>query len=140
VKRPVQTLLATAVTAAFATGPACSQTGSGANPGASGAAAGSPGTTANPAGRAGITDMRDSGAQIARTDRDFVKDVALAGMAEVESSRLAVQKASSPAVKQFAQKMIDDHTAANAELTKLAQSKGAAPPAELDRSQGEGRH
>jgi putative membrane protein len=131
----MQALLAAAVTAAFASGPAWSQGGTPSSPpAATTGAAGSPGTAANPAGRSGAADARGAASSLARADREFVKDAAMAGMAEVEAGRLALQKASSPAVKQFAQKMVDDHTAANAELMKLAQSKGAAPPTELDRA------
>jgi len=53
-------------------------------------------------------------------------------MEEVELGRLATQKGSSDAVKQFGQKMVDDHSAANAELTELAKSKSLNVPAELD--------
>ena len=54
------------------------------------------------------------------------------GMAEVEISRLALTRASSDAVKQYAQKMIDDHTAANAELMQIASSKGITLPTAPD--------
>jgi putative membrane protein len=134
-KPSMQTLLAAAVTAALSSGPAWSQTGApGSTPGAAPGAAGSPGTSANPGGRAGAADARAGASTLARADRDFVMEAAMAGMAEVEAGRLAARKASSPAVKQFAQKMVDDHTASNAELMQLAQGKGVMPPGELDRS------
>ncbi|MBI3653058.1 MAG: DUF4142 domain-containing protein [Acidobacteria bacterium] len=57
-------------------------------------------------------------------DHHFVMMAAEGGNAEVELGQLALSKASSEAVKQFAQRMVDDHGKANAELAQLAQSKG----------------
>jgi putative membrane protein len=65
-------------------------------------------------------------------DADFVKDVGLGGMTEVELSRLALQKSSDPAVKKFAQQMVTDHTKANEALKAAAVSEGLTPPAQLD--------
>jgi putative membrane protein len=127
-KLHTQTMLAAAVAAALGAGPAWSQAGppSG-TPGPATGGASAPGTTSSPGARAGKGEL-------ARADRDFVTDAAMAGMAEVESSRLAVRKATSPAVRQFAQRMVDDHGSANAELTAFAQSRGMTLPAEVDRS------
>jgi putative membrane protein len=54
---------------------------------------------------------------------DFVDEASAKGIAEVEAGKLALQKSTSSAVKSFAQKMIDDHTKANAELTAIAKTK-----------------
>ena len=64
--------------------------------------------------------------------QDFVKHAAQGGMAEVSLGKLAADKASDPDVKQFAQRMVDDHSKANDELTSLAGSKGMQPPASPD--------
>jgi len=64
-------------------------------------------------------------------DRQFVLQVAADGMAEVELGKLALQKAASPTVKQFADRMVQDHGKANAELKALAASKGVALPTSL---------
>jgi putative membrane protein len=71
---------------------------------------------------------------LARADRRFIENAAMAGMAEVEMGKLAQQKASNAQVKEFAQRMVTDHTKANEELMSLASSKGVQPPAALDRS------
>lgn len=65
-------------------------------------------------------------------DKKFVKDAALGGMTEVELGKLAAQKASSDQVKQFGQKMVDDHTKANDELKQVASNDKMPIPDSLD--------
>ena len=65
-------------------------------------------------------------------DRKFVKDAAIGGMTEVELGKLAGEKGSSDAVKQFGQKMIDDHTKANDELRKVAAAQSLSVPDSID--------
>jgi putative membrane protein len=62
--------------------------------------------------------------KLQRSDRNFIQKVAEGGQAEVELGQLAQGKASSDAVKQFAQRMVNDHGAANQELMQLAHNKG----------------
>jgi predicted outer membrane protein len=62
--------------------------------------------------------------KLQRTDRNFITKAAAGGHAEVELGQLAEGKASSDAVKQFGQRMIEDHGAANQELMQLAENKG----------------
>lgn len=50
------------------------------------------------------------------------------GLAEIQLSRLALQKATRDDVKRFAQRMIDDHTQVNNNIAALAQQKGVALP------------
>src|SRR6266850_1151561 len=66
------------------------------------------------------------------TDEHFVMDVAHAGMAEVELGKMAVDKASNSQVKQFGQRMVDDHSKAGDELKAIAQQKNITWPTELD--------
>jgi putative membrane protein len=65
-------------------------------------------------------------------DKDFVKDIATANIAEVELGRMALDKAVNPDVKKFAQMMVDDHTKANEELTTIASQDNIAVPSALD--------
>jgi putative membrane protein len=67
-----------------------------------------------------------------RSDGDFVRDVALKNMAEVELSRMATDKATSPAIKAFAQKMIADHGAAGDKLKNVVAGHPIEWPAQLD--------
>ena len=62
--------------------------------------------------------------KVQRTDRNFIMKAAEGGKEEVELGRLAQSKASNEAVKQFAQRMVEDHGNANKELTELAANKG----------------
>jgi len=65
----------------------------------------------------------------------FAREAAAGGMAEVELGRLAVQKASNPAVKEFGQHMVDDHAKANAELQSIAAQAGVELPSAMDAKQ-----
>jgi len=56
-------------------------------------------------------------------------------MEEIELSKLALNKATNKEVKDFAQKMVTDHTKASNELKALAGKKKVTLPAELDPAQ-----
>lgn len=62
----------------------------------------------------------------------FMTRAAEGGLAEIETSRLAVSKAQNAEVKQFGQQMITDHTRANNELKTLAGKKNITLPTEVD--------
>ena len=63
---------------------------------------------------------------------DFWTDAAMDGMTEVALGNLALQRAQNESVKQFAQQMVTDHTAANNELTQIASGKNVTLPAAID--------
>lgn len=63
---------------------------------------------------------------------DFWSEAAMDGMTEVALGNLALQRAQSESVKQFAQQMVTDHTAANNELTQLATGKKVTLPTAMD--------
>ena len=64
-------------------------------------------------------------------DSKFAVKAADGGMMEVELSKLALTKSTSPEVKKLAKMMVDDHTAANNELKKLAGTKNISVPAAI---------
>jgi putative membrane protein len=68
----------------------------------------------------------------AMNDGLFVAAAAAGGMAEIGVSRIALERAGSDETKLFAQKMVNDHTRANRELTQLAASKQIVVPTALD--------
>lgn len=88
-------------------------------------AAASPAATLTPA--RGVVTGHD--------DRQFAIDAARGGMEEVELGKLATQKGQNPDVKRFGQRMVADHTKANAELKQVAASKGIELPATVSETQ-----
>ena len=75
---------------------------------------------------------RSAAASKSSADAAFMRQAANDGMAEVEHGRLATQNASSDDVKQFGQRMVDDHSKANDELKGLASQKNVTLPATMD--------
>lgn len=76
------------------------------------------------------SNMGASGA-LSSSDRKFVIEAAEGGMMEVRIGRMGVERATNESVKQFSQRIIDDHSKANQELMQLAQQKGIVLPAHL---------
>ena len=62
---------------------------------------------------------------------EFLKKVANAGMAEVQLAKLAQQKATMDAVKNFAAMLERDHSAANQQVKTLADQRNVALPAAI---------
>jgi putative membrane protein len=99
--------------------------------------------TSNPNGNmspqtsaASTAKSESSGKTHAKTDKSsdmkFAREAALGGMEEVELGRLAVKNAQSDQVKQFGQRMIDDHTKAGEQLKSVAAKNNITLPTELD--------
>jgi putative membrane protein len=71
-------------------------------------------------------------ADLSKSDKSFVAKAASGGMAEVQAAQLAEQKTQDSKVKEFAEKMVADHTPNNKQLASLAEQKGVEVPAALD--------
>jgi putative membrane protein len=112
---------------------------------ATGGAQGQAGSSGGPAPRDRAPQEPAGGGQINKTpsdsrtpsdasspDRTFVLEAAQGGMAEVELGKLAGEKAQSAEVKQFAQKLVQDHGRANDELKTLARTKNITVPSAPD--------
>jgi putative membrane protein len=77
----------------------------------------------------GQTAGQNTSTPMANLDKStFVKTVGAAGAFEIESSKLALQKAGSKDVKKFARQMVRDHTKAGKELTRVLKKEGETPP------------
>jgi putative membrane protein len=90
----------------------------------------------NPAGVEPGTPQRSPGTPApdhANTqDRLFARLLAAGGMAEVDFGKIADAKAQSSEVKEFARRMVQDHTKAGEQLTTIARAANISLPRELD--------
>ena len=76
------------------------------------------------------TDTAAQPGQLAEADQTFAEKAAQDSIAEIDLGELAKERAGSDEVKQFAQRMIDDHGKANEQLEEIAKTKGVALPTE----------
>jgi putative membrane protein len=86
-------------------------------------------TATAPADPAAAPATADADAAI-RKAQDFVNAAGQAGLVEIRTSEMALEKSKSTAVKAFAQKMIDEHKAAGEKLKAAAAAAALAPPPE----------
>jgi putative membrane protein len=93
----------------------------------SGAGGQTPGQAPNPAMDSQMNAMTGPGHNVAM-DKMFLKKALQGGMAEVQLGQLTLQKSNNDQVKQFAQKMIDDHTKLGEEMKPVAQQLGVSAP------------
>ena len=71
-------------------------------------------------------------ASLSDADKTFVTKAAEGGIAEVNAGQMAATKAASNDVKDFGNRMVNDHGKANDELKALASNKGLTLPTETD--------
>lgn len=101
---------------------------------------GTSGTTRQPQGRQqdSTTSQGNSDTTSANTksaaDENFAKKAAEGGMAEVKLGQLAEERGSSPAVKNFGRRMVQDHSKANNELKDVTSKENVPLPNEMDKS------
>src|ERR1700739_13500 len=81
----------------------------------------------NPALNSEMNGMNATG-QASPLDKMFVRKALQGGMAEVQLGQLTLQKSNNDQVKQFAQKMIDDHTKLGEQMKPVAQQLGVPEP------------
>ncbi len=67
-------------------------------------------------------------------DRMFVSRAMQGSMAEVQIAQLTLQKSSNDQVKQFAQRMIDDHTKLNEQMKPVADQLGVTAPDQISKN------
>jgi putative membrane protein len=92
----------------------------------------------NPGGNSTINNpdavqQQQNSTASAMADKDFVRSALQGGMAEVELGQLATQKGSSDDVKQFGQKMVDDHTKLGDQMKQVAEQLGVKPPEKISK-------
>jgi putative membrane protein len=86
----------------------------------------------NPAMDSRMNGMATTG-QPSMTDKTFVRKAMEGGMAEVQLGQLTLQKSNNDQVKQFAQRMIDDHTKLNDQMKPVAQQLGVSAPNQVSK-------
>jgi putative membrane protein len=88
----------------------------------------------SPAHAQAVTDNRtqttENRGQLSSGDYKFAIAAYRANTSEINLGQLAAQKATDPAVRQFAQRMVTDHTRANQQLNQLLSQKGVTVPSE----------
>jgi putative membrane protein len=94
----------------------------------------SAGTTSGSMSKTTTTKTMTTTSKMSAADSKFIKEAAVGGMEEVSLGQLAAQKATDPDVKNFGQKMVDDHSKANDQLKQVASQKGITVPSALPAS------
>lgn len=91
-------------------------------------------TQTTPADTTPRTDAPGStrtGDSLTTLDRQFMLQAAHSDQTEIQTSRLALQKSRSQAVRSFAQRMIQEHTKSTQQLKQIAQQKGVTLPTDV---------
>lgn len=91
--------------------------------------AGAPAPAATPDSTAAPASTADNEAKV-RAAQDFVNEAGQAGLVEIKTSEIALQKSKNAEVKKFAQMMIDQHKAAAEQLKASATAAALSPPSE----------
>jgi putative membrane protein len=87
-------------------------------------------TTAAPTDTAAVAPAAADAEANIRKAQEFVNNTGQAGLVEVRTSEMALEKTKNAAIKAFAQKMIDEHKAAGEKLKAAASAAALAPPPE----------
>jgi putative membrane protein len=80
---------------------------------------------------AGSQVVAQASGDASAADKHFVHEALMGGMAEVQLGQVASQKSSDQDVKQFGQKMVEDHTKMGDQMKGVASQVGVTPPAAL---------
>ncbi|MCU1263437.1 MAG: outer membrane protein [Bryobacterales bacterium] len=88
---------------------------------------GGPGFTADPT----THPIDDTGI----LDKQFIMDVALRGMRQIEVAKIAIDKTSNPAIKQYAQKVVREQGKATGALKRIAGKQSITIPDSIDTKQ-----
>ena len=89
-------------------------------------------TSASASDTAGTMSTTAAASTLSASDKEFAMKAAEGGMAEVTLGQTAAQKATNPDVKNFGNRMVNDHGKAGDELKQLATNKGLALPTDLN--------
>ena len=82
-------------------------------------------------GPVSASESGQSSSYLGDQDQTFVKEAAQGGLAEVQMGKLGAQKGQSQEVRQFGQKLVQDHSKANQELKLVAAQKSITLPSDI---------
>ncbi|MBE8997158.1 DUF4142 domain-containing protein [Nostoc sp. LEGE 12447] len=91
----------------------------------------SPSPSASPTASPTVSPTASGQNNLSSSDRQFITEAAQDGLAEVQLGQLASQRGRSNVVKQYGQRMVQDHTQVNAQLKQLAAQKGVTLPTSI---------
>jgi putative membrane protein len=72
--------------------------------------------------------IQQAGKPLPRSDKAFLKDAQQACMAAMQSSQMALDKSTNEQVRNYAQRVLEEHTEARNRLDALAEAKGVEVP------------
>jgi len=75
---------------------------------------------------------QDRSSDLSWADKKFMMSAARGGITEVQLGELAARRGTRRSVREFGQKMVDDHSNANDRLKDIAANKGVSLPTEPD--------
>lgn len=86
----------------------------------------------NEQGNAAVAAITPTSTQLSNADRRLMMEVAMNGMRQLEVSRAALQKATTPEARLLAQSEVEEQTGVAAKLTQMAAAKGVTLPTAPD--------
>jgi putative membrane protein len=86
---------------------------------------------ASPGKQTGKQISKSAADNLSAADRAFITSAAEANLAEIETAKMIEQKSKDPGVRDFAQRMVTDHTQASQNLATVAEMTGTSLPASL---------
>jgi putative membrane protein len=87
----------------------------------------------NPSTDPQMNGMQTAAGQPSPVDKIFVSKAMQGSLAEVQLGQLTLQKSNNAQVKEFAQRMIDDHTKLNEQMKPVAQQLGVTVPDQISK-------
>lgn len=87
---------------------------------------------ANQKGAATVAAIKPTSAKLSSADQALMMEVAKGGMMQLETSKIAVEKAQNEEVRQIAQAEVEEQTGLSAKLKEIADAKGVTLPSAPD--------
>jgi len=86
----------------------------------------------NKEGASTVAAITPNSTKLSKADEDLMMQVAMGGMMQLETSKVAVQKSTNPEIREIAQAEVDEQTGLSAKLQEIATAKGVTLPSTPD--------